>query len=166
MQEKEFDKVFDKYFPKLTLFCFRYLKDKIKSQDIASDSLIKLWQNKIGEDGMNDRYMSGILYKTCRNGCLNILRKKELKTVELTTEISLYEDDDFYHNSILDAELIESLWINIAGLSLKKKETLILRKIYKIPIRKLATILGVHVGTVERNYTLAIQEIRKKYNII
>jgi len=73
--ESAFQELFRSYYPALCYFSERLLADPFAAEEVAQDSLLKLWDRHAGFDNLNA--VKAFLYITAKNGCLKLLQKNQ-----------------------------------------------------------------------------------------
>lgn len=74
-EEKSFTFFFREYYAALTYHSFQIIKDKADAEEIAGESLMKLWERHENFDNL--AAIKSFLYTTTRNASLNYIRQQE-----------------------------------------------------------------------------------------
>lgn len=74
-EEKGFNFFFREYYAALSYYSFQVIKDKADAEEIASESLMKLWERRGNFDSLPA--IKSFLYTTTRNASLNYVRSQE-----------------------------------------------------------------------------------------
>jgi RNA polymerase sigma-70 factor (ECF subfamily) len=88
---KAFEELCKRFGPKLERFCVRMLHDAALAEDVAQETLLRLWQHADSFD--EDRDPSSWLYTVARNLCIETLRARA-RTVAMATLPEHAGDDD------------------------------------------------------------------------
>lgn len=93
IDEKEFEKIIDKYKSSIYTVCYMFSNDSDEVKDLFQDVLINLWK---GIDKFQNRSaMSTWIWRVSLNTCVSYDRKrKKTPTVPLTMDIDLFDDND------------------------------------------------------------------------
>lgn len=123
---KAFETYFEKYYPALVLFSYKYTNDEGAAQDIASDSLLKAFNQRHTLNGFE--HLKRFLYLATRNASINFLRHENfiIKEEEKFLSNTFCEVEDL--NNQLDVALCEN--INLALGKLPPKTQRIIKSLY------------------------------------
>ena len=124
---RSFQYLFTRYNKRLLYNAELILRDKQEAEDIVSDTFRKAWENHSGFE--NTDHVTGFLYTTTRNACLNRVKhiqRKESSHKELSY-LSLDKEEDFLKRMI-EAELLDRIYGEIE--KLPKKCRLVFKLIY------------------------------------
>lgn len=93
IDEKEFEKIIDKYKSSIYTVCYMFSNDSDEVKDLFQEVLINLWK---GIDKFQNRSaMSTWIWRVSLNTCVSYDRKrKKAPTVPLTMDIDLFDDND------------------------------------------------------------------------
>ncbi|MEN9699230.1 MAG: hypothetical protein RLZZ301_428 [Bacteroidota bacterium] len=99
--------LFDKYAPKLFSVCLRYMKDRMRSEDVLQDSLVKIYA-KLPEYKFEGAF-EGWLRKIAVNSCLDQLRKDQKLLSDLNVDDVSYriERQDFIAEKLMADDLMK-----------------------------------------------------------
>lgn len=89
--EKALKGLYDKFFPALCSYAYKFVKDEMSAGDIVQEIYTKVWQKRKDFDSIYA--IRSFFYLSVRNACLNHIRdhKKHLQ-VELNDEMSVVEE--------------------------------------------------------------------------
>lgn len=106
---KAFDGVYRYYSRALQHFAFSYVHDWGVAEEIASDSMLKLWRNR--ERITTALQIKAFLYIATRNACIdNIRSSSKLPTAKLSEDIKdLFKEEPEVYNRILYIELLQQI---------------------------------------------------------
>ena len=165
----KFNELYVDYFRRCNLYARSYLQDQLQSEDVASEALMKLWEN--WDDSYSDIQRKAFLLTTVRNRCLDHLRKQQLslKTQdcisetmqrELAFRISLLESTDPQELFIADIQ-------RIVDETLEKlpKQTQLIFQLSRMEGKgsaEIAKTLGLSVKAIEYHITKALTILRKQ----
>jgi RNA polymerase sigma-70 factor (family 1) len=101
---RAFDILFRKYYPRLFAFAQRFIQDEDLSKDIIQEVFITFWERRATFKSISTE---GFLYKMVRNHCLNYIRDQKVfenKTVKLENaskleelyRIAIVKDEPYY----------------------------------------------------------------------
>lgn len=157
--QKAFDELFKKYFPKIRKFLYGFLESDAEAEDLAQDVFVKLWQNRsflLNVDNLN-----AYLYRMSKNMLFNYLkhpRIKELNSISNFLEIPTMEKLE----EILFAQELEELIDNtIEKMPAQRKAIFNLSRKDRLTNAEIATRLKISKRTVEAHISAALSDLRK-----
>ena len=152
-----FNKVFDKFFPRLYNFAQQLLDDDSEAMDVAQESFIKLY--KQAEPFENFENIKAFLFVTARNNCFDILRRKKLRK---SWAYLIAEENCVEHPAIerdwMEAEIISA----IEKLPPRQRRIIKLYFLEGKLIKEIASELNVSKETVIIEKARAIIFLRQK----
>jgi len=169
-----FDELYTLYYEKSVLLVMHYMHDRMISEDIASDVIIKLW-SVIQKEKVKS--ISALLFSMLRNKALNELKHQkvvlekctknnDILRAELDYRISLFSDLPDY------VKLNEIYRLAKSALGKLPKDTqkiFHLSRVKMLKNREIASILNISVKTVEYHISKALRILRielKDYYVI
>jgi len=69
---------FKLYSKSLGYFAFRLVQDKLEDEDITEECFVKVWERR--SDFKTEENLKAFLYISCRNACLDYLRRIKVKS--------------------------------------------------------------------------------------
>lgn len=106
---KTFDKVYRYYSRALQYFAFSYVHDHGVAEEIASDSMLKLWNNR--ERITTEQQIKAFLYIATRNACIDNIRSSSKQPIAKLPEDAndLFRVEPEVYNRILHIELLQQI---------------------------------------------------------
>ena len=157
---KAFDNLFDEYGKRLYHFAYGYLKSKDDAEEIVQEVFLKVWRNR--KQLKPDLSFKAYIFKIAYHHILEILKqinRSQAYRHEIIDESIFFNDDT---NTRLNYQmLLEKVESLIQKLPSRQKEILLKRKKEGIPVKEIATQLGVSPKTVENHLTQALKSIKK-----
>ena len=157
---KAFDNLFEEYGKRLYHFAYGYLKSKDDAEEIVQEVFLKVWRNR--KQLKPDLSFKAYIFKIAYHQILEILKqinRSQAYRHEIIDESILFNDDT---NTRLNYQmLLEKVESLIQKLPSRQKEILLKRKKEGIPVKEIATQLGVSPKTVENHLTQALKSIKK-----
>ena len=156
--EKAFEVLFMRYFPRVKRFISGLLQDDITAEDFAQDILLKLWQKR--EEMAKIENLNAYLYRTSRNAVYQHLRH-----ILLVNEYGEKQQENLSRQQNEGAGNIEE--------NMFAEELLLLiqpahrKRIYEMSRKdgknneQIAHLLVINKRTVENHLTQALADIRK-----
>ena len=136
--EKAFEVLFMRYFPRVKRFISGLLQDDITAEDFAQDILLKLWQKR--EEMAKIENLNAYLYRTSRNAVYQHLRH-----ILLVNEYGEKQQENLSRQQNEGAGNIEE---NMFAKEGKNND-------------EIAQLLAINKRTVENHLTQALADIRK-----
>jgi len=157
---KAFDNLFEEYGKRLYHFAYGYLKSKDDAEEIVQEVFLKVWRNR--KQLKPDLSFKAYIFKIAYHQILEILKqinRRQAYRHEIIDESIFFNDDT---NTRLNYQmLLEKVESLIQKLPSRQKEILLKRKKEGIPVKEIATQLGVSPKTVENHLTQALKSIKK-----
>nr|WP_319997437.1 RNA polymerase sigma-70 factor [uncultured Draconibacterium sp.] len=157
---KAFDNLFEEYGKRLYHFAYGYLKSKDDAEEIVQEVFLKVWRNR--KQLKPDLSFKAYIFKIAYHQILEILKqinRSQAYRHEIIDESIFFNDDT---NTRLNYQmLLEKVESLIQKLPSRQKEILLKRKKEGIPVKEIATQLGVSPKTVENHLTQALKSIKK-----
>ena len=162
----QFSELYDTFFQKAYLFAKSYLHNKQAAEDIASDSIMKLWEKVRSEKVENAK---ALLFTIVKNSALDYLRKEMVrekvhdivltnKSRELNFRISTLEDCD---PSILFSKEIQDLIdATLSKTSAQSKHIFQMSRFEHLSNKDIAAKLNLSVKSVEYHITKVLTLLR------
>lgn len=153
--------IFSQFYSPLCLFADRLLRDRPAAEDIAGESLVKLWNRHT--DFENIQNVKAFLYITTRNACLNLLKQMQRESLSKKQYAWLTGDkEEFVLNEMVRVEVLQQVHREIDNLPAQ------CQKIFKLSYYKgrknheIAEMLNISVHTVKNQKARAIQLLKLK----
>ena len=165
--EQAYVELVNRYRDRLKNFAYRYVNDYEQSEDIAQETLIKLYTHK--HYYKNIAKFSTWIYTIAANLAKSELRKKKSRKVTNLSQMSREERD--YELPAVQPEphqLIESEFIEkriqtaIQKLPLHFRTVTILREIQELSYEEISKIVDVPLGTVKSRINRARLQLQKE----
>ena len=156
--KQAFKYIFDTYFTALCRFMYLYLGNTQEAEDIASDILASIWENR---KKLEIRLtFKAYLFQAAKNRCLNAIRDRKA-TVSLG-DINGQDTPQVNVTDSLETEELNHL-IQEAILSLpdKCREVFLKSRTNNLTNQEIAESMDISVKTVEAQITKALKQIRK-----
>lgn len=160
-QPAAFGTVFDNYYPALCVFASRLTQNVIAAEDIAQETLVKLWEKR--EDFQNVHAIRSFLYITTKNACFNFM--KRMQTGEKNHEEwsqTWDESEDFVLNQLTRAEVLREIYQMLNMLPPECRKVMRHSFVDGMDNHQIAKLLNISVHTVKNQKARAIYLIRKR----
>lgn len=161
LDDSQFELIFKEFFPRLSAFAYKYLKDIDSSKEIVHDVFIKFWEKRAGLDPENN--LKSYLFTAVHNRCLNRIRdnKKFDTNIEVGAEefdVSSSGHDQQKHMEA--AELQGKINQILASLPEKCRMVFELSRFEGKKYKEIAEILDISQKTVETHMSKALKTMR------
>lgn len=144
-EEKEFNKLYERYNKLVYAISFSILKNKENSEDITQIVFTKIWN--MNTNNLPTSNEASWLYSITKNETLNFLRKQK-NTVNLE-EVYYINNDDKEINEIIEKDTYNRI---IAKLDEKEQEIVSLKILSGLSFKEISQILNMPMGTVQWRY--------------
>lgn len=157
--EEAYGELFRICFPSLMRFAYSFIKSKELSEEIASDVLIKMWNNRKQLGHVKNFRL--YLYISTRNTALNYLKKqrREISFVQDEAAIWLKADDATPEQLFITTELLKKIQEAIHQLPPQCRLIYKLIKEDCLKYREAADLLHLSVKTVEAQIGIAMKRL-------
>lgn len=149
-KETDFIRILKEYKTTIYTVCFMFSKDKDEVNDMYQEVSINLWK---GFDNFAQKSeMKTWIYRISLNTCISFDRKKKWrKTVPLTVDIDLFEDNDH------ESKQIKALYNRINKLE-PFDRAIILLWLENLPYDEIGAIVGIST----KNVSVRLSRIREQ----
>lgn len=144
-EEKEFNKLYEKYNKLVYGVSFSILKNKESSEDITQTVFTKIWN--MNTNNLPTSNEASWLYSITKNETLNFLRKQ--KTTLNLEDIYYINNDNNELNEIMEKDTFNRI---ITKLNEKEQEIVSLKILSNLSFREISQILNIPIGTVQWRY--------------
>lgn len=153
------------YYLPLRYFCESITRSETASEDIVSESFIKLWQ--MPEKPQDTAKVKPLLYKMVRNGAIDYLRQQQSfqtrnENIRIISSISERSITD----KMIEAETYHQLHLLINSLPVKCRQVFQLFYFADMSIKEIAEELNISVNTVKSHKQKAIQLIKNQWTSV
>ena len=133
--------------------CYMFSKDNDEVGDMFQEVLVNLWKGYQGFHGESD--IKTWIYRVALNTCISLDRKKKRrKTVSLSMDIDLYQDND------ADTRQVKMLYDRITRLG-PFDRAIILLWLDAVPYDEIAQIVGITAKNVSVRLVRIREELKK-----
>ncbi len=161
MQDEAFDRAVLEQKNRVYTYAAMLLRDPIEAQDVAQETMIRLWQHKDKVETEATRYW---LRRTAHNLCIDRIRRRnsrpesELEPAEGSTATADPDPERLAESG----ELGEAITAALAKLSTGDRAVLILREVQGLPYDEIAHALAVPLGTLKARLHRARENLRRR----
>lgn len=150
-----FSELYKRYFLKVYLKCYSFIKKRDEAYDLAQEILIKAFMSLNTFKGKS--LFSTWLYSITFNYCINHIRKKRWKNTDILPETLplTFETNDEWQ------DLLNLMTDLINHLPEEEKELLILKYMHGSSIESLSQQFGLHSSTIK----MRLKRTKDKLNI-
>ncbi|WP_423126333.1 RNA polymerase sigma-70 factor [Gaoshiqia sp. Z1-71] len=151
-----FNLLFTRYYARLCVFVYEYIKDEAVAEDLIQDLFLKLWTERKRIE-IRDRVIS-YLYKASRNAALNYLRSEtnKQKAINKLVLAASQTEDEF---SDFD-EFMAQVQVCIDELPDRSKQVFVMSRIDGMKHTEISEGLGISVKTIKNQIWKSMQYLR------
>ena len=161
-----FNEIYTSYYKKSFFFAKSYVHDDLAAEDIASESLIKLWE-KLKTEKID--YIEPLLLTILKNKALDYLKHEEVKRMafesmadwhqqELSIRISTLESCD--PNEIFSDEVESIIRETLKLLPEQTRQIFLLSRFENKSNKEIAEQMGISIKGVEYHISKALKALR------
>lgn len=159
-QEEVFQLLFNKLFASLCFYSLKITNDQVASEDIAEESLIKIWERR--QTFFQYNVMKSYLYTTVKNSSINWSKQRKYQAGVRKQILYVSQDsEEQIITNIIKSEVIGQVKIFIKTMEPNTQNILHLIFFEGKKIREIALILGLSEGTVKVHKAKALSLLRK-----
>lgn len=151
-EEKEFNKLYERYNKLVYGVSFSILKNKESSEDVTQTVFAKIWN--MNTNNLPTSNEASWLYTITKNETLNFLRKQ--KTTLNLEDIYYINNDNNDLNEIIGKDTFNRI---IAKLNEKEQEIVSLKILSSLSFKEISQILNIPIGTVQWKYYKSLHTI-------
>ncbi|NQX38535.1 RNA polymerase sigma factor, sigma-70 family [Pedobacter steynii] len=158
--EKSFDALFSLHFGKLHQFALRHTNDTGLAEELAMDTMLKVWQQKkqLYQDTMS---LGPLLFRILQVSLIDHYRKRKLETIDLEALIVEPQSTENADGRLLANQLQTLYRAGMDSLSPRQKLVFEMRSEREMSYREIAGELELSTKTVDRHLSDAVISIRK-----
>lgn len=154
-KEKSLKTLYDRFFPALCSYAYKYVKDEMIAGDIVQEVYIKIWYKRKNFDSIYS--IRSYFYLSVRNSCLNYIRDNSRHVkVDLDEEIISKEE-----NFVVEEEVHRMIRQEIDNLPDAMRRVFNLT-LMDMSVAEIAEALHVSVSTVKNQRMRAREILREK----
>jgi RNA polymerase sigma-70 factor (family 1) len=166
---KAFEAIFKSHYVRLTLFANKFLNDLNASEEIGSEALTILWENRNNVAASSN--ITAYLYKIVQNKCMNYIKHQKVENEYVNYMIRhklIGELPEYLADPLHEKEVAAQIKIAIDSLPVKCRLIFQMSRFEHLKNREIAERLNISVKTVERQITIALEKLRKnlKYLLV
>lgn len=146
--ENKFNEIYTSYSKTIFSVIYPYMKSQSESEDILQEAFISYLENKPNLEGDKLKYW---LIRVAINKCINALKEKSRKNVELLENYNYSFEENTSNNYVLEA---------IKSLPVEYKSVIILFYYQDFSIKEISKILKISTGLVGNRLSKARQLLK------
>ena len=136
------------------------LKDTAEAQDVAQESLVRLWQHR---DSVDEPGARAWLMRTAHNLCIDRLRKRRVRSevADGETVVDLqFDGNPGPHQRAEASEIGQRIEGALTAMSDLDRAVIVMREVQGLPYDEIAETLGVPLGTLKARLHRARDRLR------
>lgn len=157
----EFEHLFNTWYSRLCSYANCFLKDVDASEEVVQEVMLKVWINR--EELEIRSSIQGYLFRSVRNGCLNILKhiniKEEYKSFREREDSTLQRS---HEEEMMVTELENKIREAIERLPLERRRVFVMSRYEGMTYKEIAETLGISVKTVENQMGKSLKFLREE----
>lgn len=161
--EQGFGILMHRYFPIMTLFAIRLVRDRAEAEDIVENVFIRLWETRDRIEGFES--LKAFLYISVRNSCLNALRgsdRQGAREAAFAANLGSHFDSQAVEREIVRSEVLAEIIKTAEDLPEKIGVVFRLSFLEGLTNREIARRLGVSGNTVKAQKARAVELLKEK----
>ncbi len=160
-EEKGFSFLFREYNAALSYFSFQIIKNKEVAEEVAGDSLMKLWERHENFDNIPS--IKSFLYTTARNASIDWLRRQKRNTQRANELIYLSENNEItIFQKKAEAELYKEIFLTLNTLPPKCRKIFSMLYIEGKNYQQIAQELNLSIDTIRNQKARGLMLIKQR----
>ncbi|RPH31903.1 MAG: RNA polymerase sigma-70 factor [Bacteroidales bacterium] len=151
--------IFDSLYSTMCLFANKFIHDYDDAEDIVQEVFIELWHQRVKFESIY--HIKSFLYLSIKNRCINY--KKHLLSKEKHSKSIIDNNDLYFEDYVLEAEVIQNLNNAINNLPEQRKQVILL-SMQGLKNNEIAEDMRISIDTVKLHKKLAYKQLREKLN--
>ena len=157
-----YDVVFHNYYQALCLFANKLIQDPTAAEDIAQESLIKLWEKHAGFD--SPFAIKSFLYITAKNACFNFLKRTQNgEKLQKIMGVLTKDSEDYVWNELTRVEVVRAIQTMLKALPNECRKIMEFSIVDGLDNHEIAQRLSISVHTVKNQKARAVYLMKKKF---
>jgi len=157
----DFELLFNTWYSRLCSYANGFLKDIDASEEVVQEVMLRIWINR--EELEIRSSMQSYLFRSVRNGCLNILKhiniKEEYKSFREREDSALQRS---HEEEMMVTELEIKIREAIDKLPLERRKVFVMSRYDGMTYKEIADKLGISVKTVENQMGKSLKFLREE----
>ena len=157
---RDFEVLFKLHYRNLCAYAYLFLKDADTSEDTVQEVFFKLWKSK--EKISIETSLKSYLFRSVRNGCLNVIEHLKVRDGYNERQTKGYESEQ---QPIIDPaivnELEQKIKESIYKLPPERRKIFMMSRYEGLKYREIAEELSISVKTVENQMCQALSFLRE-----
>ncbi|MBT1698706.1 RNA polymerase sigma-70 factor [Fulvivirgaceae bacterium PWU4] len=159
---KSLELLFRRLYPRLCAYARKFLHDEQDAEEIVQDLFVNLWKQRERID--EHKSLHKYLFTAARNGCLNFLHAKKIRSRSAEIILYLYGQDvhdhiDSYH-ALLAKDLEQDFNEALQRLPTECRRIFELSRTDGLRYEEIALRLNISIKTVETQMSRALSRLR------
>jgi RNA polymerase sigma-70 factor, ECF subfamily len=156
-----FEALFRKLQPGLVRFAFIHLRDQEDAREVVQEVFINIWDKR--EQLNFEEELKYYLFRSVKNGCLNLIKKRRLDTVSL--EEGMTAADELQKDESDTQTRFNSVMVQVNQLPEMCREIFLMSRMEGLSHKEIAEILEIAPKTVENQIGIALKKIRERLGV-
>ncbi|MGN6417838.1 MAG: RNA polymerase sigma-70 factor [Pseudobacter sp.] len=155
--DTSFEAVFHYYRPRLLRYTFRYLRNDVAAEDLTTEVLVKIWQNR--QSVSNTATFENYLFTIARNCLIKAWQKKVDFLLALDAGVEP-ADTARATDPVMYKELEQHYQESLATLPEQRRRIFLLHREQNLSYRQIAEHLKISPKTVENQIAASLKQLR------
>lgn len=161
IDERTFKMLFEKYYPLLTRFVWRYVNSKAVAEGLIQELFTILWEKRNELDMKTEISIRSYMYRSARNLALNHLKHQKIKDKYDSIWANKKENPKIeYKENYNEIRIQKTIEHAIEQLPTRSKMVFKLSKYDGLTYEEIALVMNISVKTVESQMTRTLKKLR------
>jgi RNA polymerase sigma-70 factor, ECF subfamily len=157
----DFEIIFKAHYSSLCSYANQYLKDLDASEEVVQEVMLRIWMNR--ESLRIETSLRSYLFRSVRNGCLNMLKHEEIKNEHrILTEKKQGDTTPSGEEFLIASELQQRIRKSIEDLPFERRKIFIMSRYEGLTYHQIAERLRISIKTVENQMGKALKTLKEE----
>ena len=159
----DFEVLFKSHYSSLCAYANVFLKDHDASEEVVQEVMFRIWTSR--ETLVIDSSVRSYLFRSVRNGCMNVLKHLNIREDYKAFQERQSEDSQRSHeDEMIYSELEQKIREAVDHLPIERRKVFILSRYDGLTYSQIAEKLNISVKTVENQMGKALKTLRVELN--
>lgn len=163
IDEAEFIAAYDAYADAIFRYCYFKTYDRERAKELMQETFFKAWEYLA--KGREIENLRAFLYRTAHNLSVNEAVRHKAYSIDEMHEVAGFDPEDTQEASPEEESERQLVMRALRTLEPKDRELLVMRYVDDLPVKEIATALGVPPNTVSVRLKRALERLKEHLHI-
>ena len=152
--------IFAEYYPRLVFFSISMIHNREEALDIAQESLMQLWHNRIKVETWNEKHLTAYLFIMAKNKCYDYLRHCQVRAARQKEVEQTMQEQQSADLNMICSENLARVRREINRLPTRVAEILLLTFIEGRTTKEISEQLNISSNLVRVHRSRGLEKLR------